>query len=262
MVHRDIKPQNLMRTTRGRIKILDFGLARFASEIASQGGVTAEGMVLGSADYIAPEQIHDPHSADIRADIYSLGCTLYFLLAGRPPFAGGNLIQKLLAHSEKKPRQLAELRPDVPAEVSGVVERMMAKDPALRPSTPAEVVQALAPFADAFEKGSPVHNPREAGPAPATAKKATLDATVAERLLSDSALDQGTRRSEQPRADWLSRYEPGTPWAAAGLLLVALIALGDVLKLKTARPMTPWRPKATPRRITACSRDTRFLPSP
>ena len=106
MVHRDIKPQNLMRTTRGQIKILDFGLARFASEVGSHAGVTAEGMVLGSADYIAPEQIDDPHAADIRADIYSLGCTLYFLLAGRPPFPDGSLIQKLLAHGEKTPRPL------------------------------------------------------------------------------------------------------------------------------------------------------------
>ena len=106
MVHRDIKPQNLMRTTRGQIKILDFGLARFASEVATHAGVTAEGMILGSADYIAPEQIDDPHAADIRADIYSLGCTLYFLLAGRPPFPDGSLIQKLMAHGEKTPRPL------------------------------------------------------------------------------------------------------------------------------------------------------------
>jgi serine/threonine protein kinase len=159
MVHRDIKPQNLMRTTRGRIKILDFGLARFASEIVSLGGLTAEGLVLGSADYIAPEQIHDPHAADIRADIYSLSCTLYFLLAGRPPFAGGGLIQKLLAHSEKTPRPLAEIRPEVPAELARVVERMMAKDPSTRPSTPAEVVVALAPFVDALERGGQTLNP-------------------------------------------------------------------------------------------------------
>ena len=149
MVHRDIKPQNLMRTTRGQVKILDFGLARFASEVGSHAGVTAEGMVLGTADYIAPEQIDDPHAADIRADIYSLGCTLYFLLAGRPPFPDGSLIQKLMAHREKTPRPLAEIRADVPPELAQVVERMMAKDPARRFQTPDEVARALAPFADA-----------------------------------------------------------------------------------------------------------------
>ncbi len=149
MVHRDIKPQNLMRTTRGQIKILDFGLARFASEVGSHAGVTAEGMILGSADYIAPEQIDDPHAADIRADIYGLGCTLYFLLTGGPPFPDGGVIQKLLAHREKTPRPLAECRADVPPEVALVVEQMMAKDPAGRFQTPDGVVTALAPYADA-----------------------------------------------------------------------------------------------------------------
>ena len=149
MVHRDIKPQNLMRTTRGQVKILDFGLARFASEVSSHAGVTAEGMILGSADYIAPEQIDDPHAADIRADLYSLGCTLYFLLAGHPPFPDGSLIQKLRAHGEKTPRPLPEIRADVPPELAQVIERMMAKDPARRFQTPDEVALALAPFADA-----------------------------------------------------------------------------------------------------------------
>ena len=149
MVHRDIKPQNLMRTTRGQIKILDLGLARFASEVTSQAGVTALGMVLGSADYIAPEQISDPHTADVRADIYSLGCTLYYLVAGQPPFSDGTLIQKLKAHSDHAPRPLDELRADAPPELARIVERMMAKDPARRFQTPDEVARALAPFADA-----------------------------------------------------------------------------------------------------------------
>jgi serine/threonine protein kinase len=149
MVHRDIKPQNLMRTARGQVKILDFGLARFASEVGSHAGVTAEGMLLGSADYIAPEQIDDPHAADIRADIYSLGCTLYFLLAGRTPFPDGSVIQKLMAHREKTARPLSDFRADVPADLAKIVERMMAKDPAQRFSTPDEVARLLVPFADA-----------------------------------------------------------------------------------------------------------------
>ncbi|MHC5539231.1 protein kinase domain-containing protein, partial [Singulisphaera rosea] len=145
MVHRDIKPQNLMRTTRGQIKILDFGLARFASEVGSQAGMTVEGMILGSPDYIAPEQIDDPHSADVRADIYSLGCTLYFLLAGQPPFPQRRLVQKLVAHGEKTARPLTEVRDDMPPELAQTVERMMAKDPGQRFQTPDEVAVALAP---------------------------------------------------------------------------------------------------------------------
>ena len=123
-------------------------------------------MVLGTADYIAPEQIDDPHAADIRADIYSLGCTLYFLLAGRPPFPDGSLIQKLMAHREKTPRPLAEIRADVPPELAQVVERMMAKDPSLRPSTPAEAVLGFAPFSDAFERRRQSLDPHERDSAP------------------------------------------------------------------------------------------------
>lgn len=209
MVHRDIKPQNLMRTTRGQVKILDFGLARFTSEAASLGGMTGEGMVLGSADYIAPEQIDDPHAADIRADIYSLGGALYFLLAGRPPFPDGSPIQKLMAHREKTPQPLAEIRAAVPPELARVVERMMARDPARRFRTPDEVAQALGPFADA-EAARAAPTARIDAPTLAETSP-VLTATAGDGEQGDRATGPGRRR----RRTW-------RPIAAA----LAVLALG------------------------------------
>jgi serine/threonine protein kinase len=151
MVHRDIKPANLMLAkaqgsqSLSLVKILDFGLARFASEFAASK-LTASGALVGTPDYIAPEQARDPHRADIRADIYSLGCTLYHLLAGRVPHPGDTVLQKLMAHQEELPKPLGEFRRDLPPGLVTVVERMMAKDVHQRYQTPAEVIAALAPF--------------------------------------------------------------------------------------------------------------------
>ncbi len=103
-------------------------------------------MVMGTPDYIAPEQACNAHQADIRADIYSLGCTLYDLLAGHAPFPEGTPVDKVLAHVERMPRPLTEIRGDVPPALARVVERMLAKDPAARYQTPAEVAEALRPF--------------------------------------------------------------------------------------------------------------------
>jgi serine/threonine protein kinase/formylglycine-generating enzyme required for sulfatase activity len=154
MAHRDIKPHNIMLTTDGQIKILDFGLARFVRENTAQGGMTQEGSLLGTPDYIAPEQVRDTHGADIRSDIYSLGCTFYALLAGRPPFPTGNAIEKVMSHLERAPQPISEIRADVPGELVQVLERMIAKDPADRYQTPEEAVLALTPF---MEDNNPVN---------------------------------------------------------------------------------------------------------
>jgi CheY-like chemotaxis protein len=156
MVHRDIKPHNLMLTPQGQVKILDFGLARFRSEVAAVEAPAAsparpKGTAYaytgaGTADYIAPEEAIDAPHADIRADIYSLGCTLYRFLAGRVPFPEGDLLDKVKCHLERTPAPLAGLRPELPARLIGVVDRMMAKQPAQRFQTPAEVARALTPF--------------------------------------------------------------------------------------------------------------------
>jgi tRNA A-37 threonylcarbamoyl transferase component Bud32 len=166
MVHRDVKPHNLMLTrTHGApsvdlVKILDFGLARLATEIApagtdaaanpstsASGAVTQAGMMLGTADYIAPEQVGDPHAADIRADVYGLGCTLYFLLTGHPPFPEGTVMDKLTAHRQETPQPLTAFRADLPPRLAMVLDRMIAKDPNQRYQTPAEVARALTSYA-------------------------------------------------------------------------------------------------------------------
>jgi hypothetical protein len=146
MVHRDVKPANLLRTPDCSVKILDFGLAHVAGEEATGTTAPPSATVVGTPDYLAPEQARDPHRADIRADIYSLGCTLYHLLVGLPPFPGGTPVQKLLAHQERLPMPVTEARGDVPAALAAAVQRMLAKEPAQRYQSPAEVARDLAPW--------------------------------------------------------------------------------------------------------------------
>lgn len=150
LVHRDIKPHNLLLVSGGssaghQVKVLDMGLARIDAE-ADQGHsstMTQEGTVMGTPDYIAPEQGIDAHAVDIRADLYSLGCTLYFLLAGRTPFTGGTFVEKLLKHQQQRATPLGQLRGDVPGVVEALVAKLMAKLPEDRFQTPAELAQAL-----------------------------------------------------------------------------------------------------------------------
>ena len=146
MVHRDITPRNLMLTDNGAVKVLDFGLAYFVSEAKTGDRPATQEVLLGSIDYMAPEQAADPHSADIRADVYSLGCTLYFLLAGQPPFPHGQLAEKIRWHAERLPPALDEVRGDVSPGLSLVLGRMLAKSPAERYQTPGEVAAALTPW--------------------------------------------------------------------------------------------------------------------
>jgi formylglycine-generating enzyme required for sulfatase activity/serine/threonine protein kinase len=150
MVHRDIKPSNLLYTPRGQVKVLDLGLAMLTAGGLPGGDdahrVTQEGFVLGTPDFLAPEQAQNPMGVDIRADIYALGATLYFLLTGKPPFEGANPTEKLLKHVTEPPPSAAVIRPDVPPQLDGVIRWIMAKQPAERPQTPAQVAMLLLPF--------------------------------------------------------------------------------------------------------------------
>jgi len=154
LVHRDIKPSNLFLTGEG-IKLLDLGLARpqAVSDASHAGDLTGANTVMGTPDYLAPEQALDPRRADARSDLYSLGCTLFSLLTGRPPFPEGTLAQKLLYHQTVEPPAVESLRPDVPPPLADLVRRLLAKVPAQRPASAAEVAAALAPLATTIADG-------------------------------------------------------------------------------------------------------------
>src|SRR5438128_484677 len=146
LVHRDIKPANLIVDRSGIVKILDMGLARFFHDHDDLLTQKYDENVLGTADYLAPEQALDSHSVDIRADIYSLGATFYYCLTGRTPFSDGTVAQKLIWHQTRQPKPIRSLRQDVPDGIIAVIEKMMAKEPKDRYQTPNEVVGALAPW--------------------------------------------------------------------------------------------------------------------
>jgi hypothetical protein len=150
LVHRDIKPSNLVLARDGVVKVLDLGIARSLTDTPTLDRLTATGMLLGTADYLAPEQWERPHLVDARADVYSLGCTLYHLLTGNPPFSGPEfrfVVNKMRAHLDQPVPPLATHRPDVSARLAAVVDSMLTKNPADRFSTPGEVATELRPFA-------------------------------------------------------------------------------------------------------------------
>ena len=159
-VHRDIKPSNLLVSghralpgTDGKavVRILDMGLVRSLSDDDEEfrADLTRDGTVVGTPDYMAPEQAKNSKTVDARADLYSLGCTLFFLLKGQPPFAEGSPIEKLLKHQVDPAPDLRKARPDVPAGVAAIVDRLLRKNPADRYQTATEVAHALAPFSGA-----------------------------------------------------------------------------------------------------------------
>jgi len=148
VVHRDIKPSNVIITAEGHAKLIDLGLARMQKLSESAADLTASGVTLGTFDYISPEQARDPRNADQRSDIYSLGCTLFFMLTGRPPFPEGTVLQKLLQHQGIEPPDVLELRPELPEEISPFLAKMMAKEPRRRFQQPAELIEALQGLAE------------------------------------------------------------------------------------------------------------------
>jgi eukaryotic-like serine/threonine-protein kinase len=147
LIHRDLKPSNVMVTPNDHAKVLDLGLAFEQGEKADVEIVGGYGYIVGTMDYISPEQSLDPTNVDARSDIYSLGCTLYYALSGQPPFPGGTSGEKRQRHRTEEPAPLEQLRPELPAPFVDLVHQMMEKDPALRPPTARAVQEQLLAWA-------------------------------------------------------------------------------------------------------------------
>ena len=148
VIHRDVKPSNVLVTPGGRAKLVDMGLARSGHTQSTGADLTATGVTLGTFDYISPEQARDPRNADTRSDIYSLGCTLYFMLTGQPPFPEGTMLQKLLSHSSDLPSDPGEFRDDVPDRLVEILARMLAKKPEHRQQDASELLGDVLFFAE------------------------------------------------------------------------------------------------------------------
>ncbi len=240
MVHRDIKPHNLMlvrprgQSAAGLVKVMDFGLARLAVEGASESGLTGDNALMGTMDYIAPEQAEDAHRADIRADIYSLGCTLAHLLAGRSLLVGSNVTEKLWAHMSGK-LPLTELPAGVPAELRAVLVKMTAKEPAQRYQTPGEVAAVLAPF---VKKATGVK------PAPA--------AESHERTMAEAPAPPGGERKRRRR--W-----PVPVWVGATVAALLLI-VGVIVLLASRGRQTPEATPGTDAPVTPEAKPAEGLP--
>lgn len=146
VVHRDVKPSNIIVTPQGRVKLVDMGLAR-RFERHRDDGLTQSGMTLGTFDYISPEQARDPRDVDARSDLYSLGCTLFHMLTGRPPFPEGTVLQKLLQHQEEPPPDVRALNATVPDDLAAILVTLMAKDRERRYQTPEQLVRDLLTIA-------------------------------------------------------------------------------------------------------------------
>lgn len=204
MVHRDIKPHNLIVTKDNIVKILDFGLASLAPQTtagepiseSADGNLTTAGAIMGTPDFISPEQSRDARAVDGRSDIYSLGMTLYYLIAGQVPFKEGTATEKLKQHAESEPTPLSNLRDDVPAKLQDIVERMTAKDPAARFQTPKEVASALSQLISVRPKPEPEVSSRLSTALKVFAFASVLVMTGVAALQFGGFLNSNTRKDE------------------------------------------------------------------
>ena len=244
LVHRDVKPANLMLCRSGQVKLLDMGLAKFHAERRSegqpQGGLTQPGVTMGTIDYMAPEQWENSANADIRADIYSLGCTLFFLLTGETPYGDPTYDtnrKKLMAHVVAPIPSLLKNCPDCPQDLEQVYETMLAKDPRDRYAVPAEAAEAMAEFAD-VEELAEVIAAIPTGDALLAASNADLQSPEVDTANKQGAGSVGAnvRRRSQSRRIARQRLRRKLQFVLFGSLLAVIAGLLVWMAIRPAGP--------------------------
>ncbi|VTS02572.1 WD40 repeat domain-containing serine/threonine-protein kinase [Tuwongella immobilis] len=239
MVHRDLKPSNLIQVrTTGQVKLLDLGLARLTEhdgpvDTSQTQTMTRQGDILGTPDFMAPEQAMNAKDVDIRADLYSLGCTLYYLLTASVPFPGGNTIEKLLRQWHEPPPDLRRFRPDVPEPVAALVSQLMAKSLEHRFATPRVVVDALRSLAS---RPVPLAMPVEDATIPQVEPvEAVWQQQFSDWVESDSTLEEATRATKQATRP----KRRSIAWLAASGMAAAALAVLVMLFLNPAPTPNP-----------------------
>ena len=255
MVHRDIKPSNLLIDRSGTVKILDMGLARlFHDESDNLTRSSDVQLILGTLDFLAPEQVVDSHDVDIRADIFSLGATLYYLLTGRGPFHEATTAKKLAGLHFQSLTPLRDIRPDVPLGLASVIGTMLALDPSRRHQTPLEVVEALAPWVKASVPPPIIDIPRPLSPAArSTIQHATHRTPKPGKSSTHSPLAVSTPLTAAPSPTSSVGRPAGLSWrsnlarnprflramSVAGLVILAIAGLGLGAKFLSGHPARP-----------------------
>lgn len=242
LVHRDIKPGNILIDRKGQIKILDMGLARFFNDEEDLLTRKFDDNVLGTADYLSPEQAEDSHDVDIRADIYSLGATFYFLLTGKTAFGDGTVAQKLMWHQHKDPRPVMELRPEVPAGVWTVLSKMMAKKPENRYQVPREVADALAPFSSGAVLAPPESEMPHLSPAamePPSDTRSSLDTSTIRPPVADPVPAPVTTAAQGQPLLSTPTVEEGAPWESLAADGVDYVPRAETSSSSRSRPTKP-----------------------